>query len=161
MPEKTYYKMLQVDPAAEPDVIAAAHRVVVAKLDPDRDATGIAEYRVKELNRALAVLTDAAQRRAYDEQLALAATPVAVGPGRIGQNGQTLGERLQSHEADGVRDTRLDFGRYSGRTLGDLARSDPDYLRWLSRHSSGIRYRGAIMRLLAERDGHRTPLRVP
>jgi DnaJ-class molecular chaperone len=159
MPEKTYYKMLQVDPAAEPDVIAAAHRVLVTKLDPDRDATGVAEYRVRELNRALAVLTDAGQRRAYNEHLAasLASDQVPMGPGH---NGHSLGERLNTLGTDGAVNIRLDFGRYSGRTLGELARSDPDYLRWLSRHSSGIRYRGAIMRILAEREEHRTPLRV-
>jgi hypothetical protein len=38
----------------------------------------------------------------------------------------------------------LDFGRYQGWTIADLARRDPDYLRWLSRHSSGIRFRSAI-----------------
>ncbi len=157
MPEKTYYQLLQVDPAAEPDVIAAAHRVLAARLDPDHDASGIAEFRVKELNRALAVLTDAAKRREYDEQLAAEAALVPMGPDH---NGHSLGGRVQAHEADGAGDIRLNFGRYTGRTLGELARSDPDYLRWLSRHSSGIRYRGAIMRLLPERDGHRTPLRV-
>jgi hypothetical protein len=42
----------------------------------------------------------------------------------------------------------LDFGRYAGWRLADVARRDPDYLRWLSRHSSGIRYRQAIAALL-------------
>jgi DnaJ-class molecular chaperone len=158
MSERSLYKLLQVDPAADADVIIAAHRVLVSKLDPDHDASGVAEYRVQELNRALAVLTDATQRQAYDEQLASGRSNgrVAMGPG-LGGN---LADRLLSHEADEVRNIRLDFGRYSGWSLGELARSDPDYLRWLSRHSSGIRYRGAIMRLLAERDAGRTPLRV-
>lgn len=35
----------------------------------------------------------------------------------------------------------VDFGRYAGWTLEQLARHDPDYLRLLSRHSSGIRNR--------------------
>lgn len=38
----------------------------------------------------------------------------------------------------------LDFGRYDGWTIKQLSRHDPDYLRWLSRHSSGIRYRRQI-----------------
>jgi hypothetical protein len=42
----------------------------------------------------------------------------------------------------------LDFGRYLGWRITDLARHDPDYLRWLSRHSSGIRFRNAIARVL-------------
>jgi uncharacterized protein (DUF3820 family) len=46
--------------------------------------------------------------------------------------------------------TRLTFGRYAGWTLRDLARQDPDYLRWLSRHSSGIRYRTEIYQILSK-----------
>jgi len=42
----------------------------------------------------------------------------------------------------------VDFGRYAGWRPADLARTDPDYLRWLSRHSSGIRYRRQINELL-------------
>ena len=42
----------------------------------------------------------------------------------------------------------LDFGRYSGWSVADIARQDPDYLRWLARHSSGIRYRRKIAELL-------------
>jgi hypothetical protein len=42
----------------------------------------------------------------------------------------------------------LTFGRYAGWALRDLARHDPDYLLWLSRHSSGIRYRTEIYSIL-------------
>lgn len=44
----------------------------------------------------------------------------------------------------------LDFGRYAGWSLGDLSRHDPDYLRWLARHSAGFRYRDEIHKLLPE-----------
>ena len=44
--------------------------------------------------------------------------------------------------------TRLEFGRYEGWTLRDLARHDPDYLRWLSRHASGMQYRTQIYQIL-------------
>ena len=43
----------------------------------------------------------------------------------------------------------LDFGHYAGRRIEELAESDPDYLRWLARHPSGVRYRGEIARVLA------------
>ena len=43
----------------------------------------------------------------------------------------------------------LSFGRYTGWGLRDLARQDPDYLLWLSRHSSGIRYRTEIYAILS------------
>ena len=42
----------------------------------------------------------------------------------------------------------LGFGRYNGWSLADLARRDPEYLLWLSRHSSGIRYRTEIYSIL-------------
>lgn len=162
MAERSYYRLLQVDPAAEDYVIRAAHRVLAARLHPETDISGVAEYRMRELNRALAVLTDPVQRRAYDERLAADSgvdghDRAPVGPG---QGHATLADRVQGQDARGIAETRLDFGRYAGFTLGELANSDPDYLRWLSRHSSGIRYRGAIMRLLADRESRRQPLRV-
>jgi curved DNA-binding protein CbpA len=160
MPEKTHYKLLQVDPSADADVIVAAHRVLAKRLHPELDFSGVQEYRLNELNRALAVLTDPDQRRAYDEQLAGAGTDrVPMGPGN-GSHGNTLADRIEAQDSSRLRSMRIDFGRYSGYTLGELVRSDPDYLRWLSRHSSGIRYRGAIMRLLADQEARRQPLRV-
>ena len=44
--------------------------------------------------------------------------------------------------------TILDFGHYAGRSIDELAGTDPDYLRWLARHPSGFRYRSEIQRVL-------------
>lgn len=44
--------------------------------------------------------------------------------------------------------SRLDFGHHAGRTISELADMDPDYLRWLARHPSGVRYRAEIARVL-------------
>jgi hypothetical protein len=44
--------------------------------------------------------------------------------------------------------TRLDFGHHAGRSIEELAQTDPDYLRWLERHRSGVRYRAEIHRVL-------------
>ena len=44
--------------------------------------------------------------------------------------------------------TTLDFGHHAGRTIEELAAADPDYLRWLARHPSGVRYRAEIARVL-------------
>ena len=46
--------------------------------------------------------------------------------------------------------TTLDFGHYAGHTIVELARIDSDYLRWLERHPSGVRYRTEIHRVLGE-----------
>jgi broad specificity phosphatase PhoE len=42
----------------------------------------------------------------------------------------------------------LDFGHYAGRSIEELAAMDPDYLHWLERHPSGVRYRAEIRRVL-------------
>lgn len=46
--------------------------------------------------------------------------------------------------------SRLDFGHYAGRSIAELAQIDPEYLRWLARHPSGIRYRAEINRALGK-----------
>ena len=46
--------------------------------------------------------------------------------------------------------SRLDFGHHAGRTIDELAIVDPDYLRWLARHPSGVRYRAEIARVMSE-----------
>lgn len=50
--------------------------------------------------------------------------------------------------------TRLDFGHHAGRSIAELAVLDPDYLRWLARHPSGVRYRAEIARVLASAVPH-------
>jgi hypothetical protein len=56
----------------------------------------------------------------------------------------------------------VDFGRYQGWTLKDLAKHDPDYLRWLSRSSGGVRYRNQIHDLLPdEREAAEAKMRSP
>jgi hypothetical protein len=44
--------------------------------------------------------------------------------------------------------SRLDFGHYAGRSIAELVDADPEYLRWLARHPSGVRYRAEIHRAL-------------
>jgi hypothetical protein len=44
----------------------------------------------------------------------------------------------------------IDFGHHAGRTIEELVTIDPDYLRWLARHPSGVRYRAEIERVLKE-----------
>jgi uncharacterized protein (DUF3820 family) len=50
--------------------------------------------------------------------------------------------------------TVIDFGHYAGHTVAELAETDPDYLRWLARHPSGVRYRAEIARVLASAVPH-------
>lgn len=50
--------------------------------------------------------------------------------------------------------SRLDFGHHAGRTVAELASIDPEYLHWLARHPSGVRYRAEIARVLSEAVPH-------
>src|SRR5206468_7632713 len=118
---------------------------------PRTDLTGVHEVRLADLNRAYTTLRDRAARLAYDQQRATELVP--MGPGDGGPDYQRLAngpltERVQAGpHAEHVDSLTIEFGRYAGWTLGAIARQDPEYLMWLSRHSSGIRYRAAILRL--------------
>ena len=76
----THYQTLQVDPAADPDVIEAAFRRLALKYHPDRSTTPDAADRMRELLDAKAILADPAKRRAYDASLGLAPRPVPPAP---------------------------------------------------------------------------------
>jgi curved DNA-binding protein CbpA len=136
------YKVLQVIPTADQEVVRAAFRALAMKYHPDRDPSTRASRRMIELNEAYAMVRDAEARaqldrarlRKYDYEATPAASSEAAVPPP--PRGASAG-------------TQLEQGRYAGWTLRDLAAHDPDYLRWLSRHASGLRYRGEIARLLA------------
>lgn len=67
------YKVLAVDPSADPDVISAAYRALSKKFHPDVNKTPEAEARMRDLNRAYDMLKDPAQRKQVDADLARAA----------------------------------------------------------------------------------------
>jgi curved DNA-binding protein CbpA len=150
--EKDHYKTLQVDPEADPEVIKAAYKALARKLHPDDDFTGIDEYKLKELTHAFNILHDPAERKAYELRRAYRMRPVGPGPDQNeAELTSHLAERVQAHmEEEDADERRLDFGRYLGMTLREIAHQDPDYLRWLARHSSGIRFRAAILKILGE-----------
>lgn len=137
MPVTDPYRVLQVVPTAEQEVVNAAFRALALKYHPDRDSSEVAVRRMTELNEAYALVRDVATRRKFDASRAAPAAPSphAAGPAPAPPRSQSAG-------------TRLAFGRYEGWTLRDLARQDPNYLRWLSRHASGLRYRTEIYQIL-------------
>jgi len=52
--------------------------------------------------------------------------------------------------------TVLNFGRYSGWSLGEIARRDLEYLEWLDRMAIGRTYRDEIDGLLRKADRRRS-----
>jgi len=61
------YKILQVDPAAEPEVVEAAYRRLALKYHPDVSTAPGAADRMRDLNMAYEVLGDASRRADYDD----------------------------------------------------------------------------------------------
>ena len=91
-----------------------------------------------ELNGAQAKLRTPSRRAPYDAEL------------RLGSKGSTWVAAAPSKPPPPRGNARvLTFGQYEGWTIDRLAQHDPDYLRWLSRHSSGLRYRTQIEQALA------------
>ncbi len=68
---RTLYQILQVDPAADPDVIEAAYKRLALKHHPDRSTAANAADRMRELNESRAILLDPARRYAYDTHLGI------------------------------------------------------------------------------------------
>ena len=140
--QRDAYEILQVSPRAHADVIRAAYRALAALFHPDRDGSETSLHRMAELNAAYAAVRTKDLRAVYDAQRArpqTVAVPVVTPP-------RSSGSRADREP------NMVDFGRYEGWTIDQLARQDPDYLRWLSRHSSGIRYRKRISEVLAATD---------
>ncbi len=64
--QEDYYKILQVDPSADPEVITAAYRRLAVKYHPDTNPSPDALPRMQRINEAYSVLSDMKQRAAYD-----------------------------------------------------------------------------------------------
>lgn len=134
------YAVLQVVSTAEHEVVHGAFKALAFKYHPDRDPSRRAAARMAELNRAYAILRDEGSRAAHDRDsrrttisginVAATAWPAAAPP------------------PNPLAGSVLQFGRYTGWGLRDVASRDPEYLVWLSRHSSGIRYRTEIYGIL-------------
>ena len=66
-----WYQVLQLDIAADPDIISTVYRRLALRYHPDRDPSQEAQMRMRELNQAYAVLKDPEQRARYDAELSI------------------------------------------------------------------------------------------
>ncbi len=69
--ERTFYQTLQVDPAADPDVIEAAFRRLALKFHPDTSADPEAPLRMREIIEARECLADPDRRINYDRSIGI------------------------------------------------------------------------------------------
>lgn len=71
----TLYQTLQVDPAADPDVIDAAFRRLALKHHPDRSTDPESPGRMRAILEAKGVLLDEGRRRSYDASIGVVRPP--------------------------------------------------------------------------------------
>ncbi|MEA2631848.1 MAG: hypothetical protein QOE66_2067 [Chloroflexota bacterium] len=196
------YKVLQVDPEAEDEVIQAAYRRLARKYHPDLAATPDAAARMSAINAAWELIGEPAARHAFDrKRKPLSHAPAAAAPGHDGAppaeasraapqssrsgtpasrptsrpasapppetvsrdwtsgrstQGGGYEESMRAAEGFGAAGpppgrpsgTVLNFGRYAGWSLGEVARSDLEYVEWLDRAPIGRNYRQEIDEIL-------------
>jgi curved DNA-binding protein CbpA len=141
------YRILQIDPRAESFVLEAAFRALARQYHPDGKTPDL--ERMAAINRAYAMVRRPEDRSRYDSERL---KPVGPGPTLVPPTRFDPWARpgAATGDAPAAGSSVLDFGRYAGSSLQDLVSQDPDYLRWLARHSAGFRYRGEIRALLPE-----------
>ena len=194
------YKVLQVDPQAEDEVIQAAYRRLAQKYHPDVATGPEAAARMAAINAAWEVLRDPARKATFDlgrrlERRAAerrrdsnaaarpapssSAAPPAPGPSARDRpersapadtvsSGWTSGrsshgsgyDPSRMRAADGFAaagpppgdpsGSVLNFGRYAGWSLGEIARRDLVYVEWLDRMPIGRPYREEIDAILRQ-----------
>jgi curved DNA-binding protein CbpA len=145
MNDQDAYEVLQVHPTAHALVIQAAYRALAGLYHPDHNPTGASTRRMADLNQAYEKVKTAERRALYDRERKRLHAPAAAVVTPYEPRPRAAGATEPGRNV-------LDFGRYQGWTIERLARHDPDYLRWLVRHSSGIRYRSQIDAALQQTD---------
>jgi hypothetical protein len=147
--EREPHDVLGVSRFAPWPEVRAAYRALARRYHADGSAPD--PRQMAAVNAAYEALER--RRSARDAEPAAA---IAVGPGLPGVSrfasahgvapvrapAGSLLARIQS--ARHVDSPVLDFGQYAGWRIAEVAEHDPRYLVWLSRHSSGIRFRRAI-----------------
>jgi len=162
-----FYEVLQVHPSADAEVIRAAYRVLARRYHPDLGGDG---SMMTAINEAWATLQDPILRWAYDaarqstmtpsseprrEAASFESVPFESAPSEPPASGPIASRRTTPDHAGPARGaawgTVLDFGRYSGWSIGQLATHDPNYLEWLSRTPIGRPLRSEILASLETR----------
>ena len=159
-----HYRVLQVDPAADVEVIQAAYRVLARRHHPDHSGDDAA---MKRLNAAWEILGNPQRRRAYDTTRA----PGTATATRSTPTGSTIMSAAPSPAAAAQTAARpaspdhagppaghpfgtvLTYGRYEGWSLGQIAVVDPDFLEWLRSVPGGRYLRPEIDAILKEMRG--------
>lgn len=152
------YQVLMLDPGVDADLMATVYRRLVQRYQSAPQAGGSSTQRLLAVERAYEILREPHRRARYDAQLAEqddredmpqpvvmpAATPTVM-PVMV----PVATQRRAATRTVPV--SVLDFGRYAGWSLRQLAAHDPNYLEWLLRSPGGRQYHAEITALLQPR----------
>lgn len=142
----THYRVLMVAESADQEIITTVHRKLAKRYHPDLDPSPEAARRMTEINEAYHVLSSPERRRHYDAELA-------------SRRDRRAGDRLIKRPGDlpygpagmpagPAHGSIINVGRYSGWSLGQIRRHDPEFLEWLLTVPAGRQYRTEILGLL-------------
>ncbi len=157
-----HYRVLQVDPLADLEVIQAAYRVLARRHHPDHSGS---DETMKRLNAAWEVLGNPTSRAEYDRSRGTSSAPMSSSTSSTSASSvihatpvTTQRQTAADHAGPPVGQpsgTKLTYGRYDGWTLGQIALVDPDFLEWLRSVPGGRYLRPEIDAILKEVQGPR------
>jgi curved DNA-binding protein CbpA len=177
------YRVLQVDPTADQEVIQAAYRALARRFHPDvAEDQDAAAKRMAVINSAFDLIRDPQRRAEYDRERSGGSGPSAPSwkPGAgapAGQGARTDGSPTSTTYQPGGHSwssgaswegtagpppgrpsgSVLQFGRFKGWSLGEIARVDMGYLLWLEEKREGRPYLAEIDDLLRKAGIRKTP----
>jgi curved DNA-binding protein CbpA len=142
------YRVLKVRRDAKRHEIRAAYRTLAWQWHPDH---GGAPGQMIAINEAWRILGHEDRRAAYDA--AVLRPTAAIHRPVTPEHGPTPEpERPPRSAAEpGV----IDYGRYAGWSIDELAMHDPDYLQWLVRMPAGRAYAAQIREIFDRRERQR------
>jgi curved DNA-binding protein CbpA len=175
------YEVLQVHPRAEAEVIRAAYRTLARKYHPDHGGDSVRMTQINDAwdvlgdpARRAAYDATRATGGVVRESAAAHQTPERAHEGPSAAPSRPAAVPNQERESAVKYDpgaprpvdpahmgpppgrpsgSVLDFGRYAGWSLGEIARLDRDYLEWLSRSTIGRGLRSELDALLRGQSG--------
>jgi curved DNA-binding protein CbpA len=140
------YEVLGISRFAPWRDVRATYRALARRYHPDGTAPD--QPRMAAINLAYEQIERDQRRRGADGSGRVPVgpgTPAARRPPARPAAGSLMGRILAARR---VETPVLDFGEYAGWHIADVAEHDPRYLRWLSRHSAGMRFRAVIEQVL-------------
>ena len=177
------YRVLQVDPTADQEVIQAAYRALARRFHPDvAEDQAVAAQRMAIINAAFDLIRDPQRRAEYDRSRPGGATAAPSW-----SPGSTAGSGASATSTDGSPHSTtyqpgghswssgaswegtagpppgrpsgsvLQFGRFKGWSLGEVARVDMGYLLWLEEKREGRPYLAEIDELLRKAGVRKPP----